>query len=123
MTPPLPVAAARSVLSSTLRRARAASPRALRLASGATVLPLAIARAVIRSPELIRNHPASAEVRSLLRAGFAVESITVGRRGAPTVVELVRGDDHRTVRNPDPAFAIFTRTVLVGGPARLMRSR
>lgn len=123
MTPPLPVAATRSVLSGTLRRARAASPRVLHLASGATVLPLAVARAALRSPDLIRNHPASAEVRSLRRAGFAVESITLGRRGAPTVVELARGDDHRTVRNPDPAFAIFARMMLVGGPARLMRSR
>jgi hypothetical protein len=123
MTPALPVATARSVLTRTLRRATAASPRALRLATGATEIPLAVARAVLRSPDLIRNHPASAEVRGLLRAGFAVESVSLGRRGAPTVVELALRDDHRTVRDSDPAFAIFTRTILLRDPRPLLRSR
>lgn len=87
------------------------------------MIPLAIGRAVLRSPELIRNHPASAEVRGLLRAGFAVESATVGRRGAPTVVELARHGDYRTVRDSDPAFAIFTRRMLLRDPRHLLRSR
>jgi hypothetical protein len=123
MTPSLPAATARSALSGTLRRATAVPPRALGLATGAAEIPLAVARAVLRSPDLIRNHPASAELRGLLQAGFAVESVSVGRLGAPTVVELALRDDRRTVRDSDPAFAIFTRTMLIRDPRHLLRSR
>lgn len=123
MMPAVSVSTARSVLTSTLRRASEVSPRALRVATGATMLPLTIAGAVLRAPDLIRNHPASAEVRSLVRAGFAVESITVGRWGAPTVVDLALGADRRTISDGDPAFAIFARTMLLRDPQRLLRSR
>lgn len=81
--------------------------RLLQLAITATILPLSIARAALRTPQAIRSHPRSRELRRLESDGFDLETVRVGHRGMPTVVELVRDGDRRTVRDADAAFTIY----------------
>jgi hypothetical protein len=90
--------------------------RLVRLAISAATLPLSALGAALRAPEFIRSHPRSRELRGLVRDGFDLESVRVGHRGTPTVVELVRDGDRRSVRDADRAFTIYAM-------ARMQRRR
>ena len=81
--------------------------RLVRLVITATTLPLSALGAALRTPQAIRSHPRSRELRALMRDGFDLESVEVGHRGAPTVAKLVRGGDRRSLRDADRAFTIY----------------
>jgi hypothetical protein len=81
--------------------------RLLRLAITATTLPLTTISAALGTPQLIRTHPRSRELRDLVGQGFDLESVRVGHRGTPTVVELVRDGDRRSLADSDRAFTIY----------------
>jgi hypothetical protein len=81
--------------------------RLFKFAVAAAALPISTIGAALRTPKVIRSHPRSRELRGLLHDGFDLESVRVGRRGAPTVVELDRGGERRSVRDADAAFAIY----------------
>ncbi len=81
--------------------------RLVRLAITAATLPVSAVAAALRAPQVIRSHPRSQELRQLLRDGFDLESVRVGHRGAPTVVELVRDGDRRSLRDADRAFMVY----------------
>jgi hypothetical protein len=81
--------------------------RLVRLAITAMTVPLSAVGAALRTPQVIRSHPRSRELRELVHDGFDLESVQVGHRGTPTVVELVRDGDRRSLRDADRAFTIY----------------
>lgn len=81
--------------------------RLLRLAMTTATLPLSTVVAALRAPQVIRSHPRSRELRELLHDGFDLESVRIGHRGTPTVVDLVKHGDRRSLQDADRAFAIY----------------
>lgn len=81
--------------------------RLVKFALSAAALPILTIRAGLRVPGLARAHPRSREVQGLLREGFDLESVRVGHRGVPTVVELVKDEERRSVQDADVAFAVY----------------
>jgi hypothetical protein len=81
--------------------------RLFRLAIAAATLPISAVGAALRTPQVVRSHPRSRELRELVRDGFDLESVRVGHRGMPTVAELVRDGDRRSLQDADRAFTIY----------------
>jgi hypothetical protein len=81
--------------------------RLVSLAVTAVMLPFSTVGAALGTQQLVRSHPRSRELRDLLHAGFDLRSVRVGHRGMPTVAELVRDGERRSVQDPDRAFTIY----------------
>jgi hypothetical protein len=85
-------------------------------------LPVTVARAALDSPRAAAEHPASRELRRLLRAGYTVTRYRRGRTYDLVEITLVLDDHTTTVASCDLAFAAYASQAVPRAVARAERA-